>query len=161
MEKATFAAGCFWGVQDTFDKIKGVVSTRVGYTGGSVPNPTYQMVCADNTGHAEAIEIEFDPNVVSYSELLNIFWQIHDPTTLDRQGPDEGSQYRSSIFTHSSEQQAEAMDSKELLAASKRFHQPVVTHILPAKTFWPAEEYHQKYFAKQGIKGACHYKRDE
>lgn len=147
MAKATFGAGCFWGVEEAFDGLNGVLSTRVGYTGGSVPDPTYKDVCSGDTGHAEVVEIEFDSNKISYEELLKIFWKIHDPTTVNRQGPDIGTQYRSVIFTHSEEQKKLAEASKE--KAAKRFEKPIVTQIIPATTFFEAEEYHQKYFKKQ------------
>ena len=150
MQRATFAAGCFWGVEETFRQVKGVHSTRVGYTGGTLPDPTYQDVCTDRTGHAEAIEVEFDPAAVSYRDLLNVFWEMHDPTTLNRQGPDHGSQYRSAIFFHSPEQEAEARVSKAELERSGRHRRPIVTEIQPAAGFWPAEEYHQCYLAKRG-----------
>ncbi|MCB1072787.1 MAG: peptide-methionine (S)-S-oxide reductase MsrA [Chlamydiales bacterium] len=146
MEKATFAAGCFWGVEEAFDGVKGVDSTRVGYAGGNKPNPTYKNVCSGDTGHAEVVEILFDPKKISYEELLKIFWKIHDPTTVNRQGPDVGTQYRSAIFTHSSEQEKIAKASKEKIAS--QYDQPIVTQILPATTFYEAEEYHQKYFKK-------------
>jgi peptide-methionine (S)-S-oxide reductase len=152
MAKATFAAGCFWGVELLFQQTQGVTSTRVGYTGGHTENPTYPLVCNGNTGHAEALEVEFDPKKISYESLLNIFWENHDPTTLNRQGPDEGTQYRSAIFFHTPEQQIAAMDSKEKLSNSKKFRSPIVTEIIPATTFYPAEEYHQRYLQKQGIK---------
>lgn len=151
MEKATFAAGCFWGVEVAFRQTPGVKNTAVGYTGGQTPNPTYEQVCTDRTGHAEAVEVEFDPAEVSYDELLNVFWQNHDPTQLNRQGPDYGSQYRSAIFVHSPEQQKAAQASKERLAASGKFKRPIVTEILPADTFYRAEEYHQQYLEKHGM----------
>jgi peptide-methionine (S)-S-oxide reductase len=154
-DTATFAAGCFWGVQVEFDKVKGVVQTTVGYTGGHTEKPTYKDVCSDNTGHAEALQVVFDPAVVTYEQLLDKFWSMHDPTTLNRQGPDFGSQYRSVIFYHSPEQQAAAVSSKEKLEKAHRFPRPIVTQIAPAVTFWPAEEYHQKYFQKHGG-GSCH-----
>jgi peptide-methionine (S)-S-oxide reductase len=154
-ETATFAAGCFWGVQAEFDKVKGVVQTTVGYTGGNTEKATYRDVCSDTTGHAEAVQVVFDPTVVTYDQLLDKFWSIHDPTTLNRQGPDFGSQYRSVIFYHSPEQQAAAAASKEKLEKAHRFPRPIVTEIVPAATFWPAEEYHQKYFKKHGG-GSCH-----
>jgi peptide-methionine (S)-S-oxide reductase len=150
MQRATFAAGCFWGVEETFRQVKGVHSTRVGYSGGTLPNPTYQDVCTDRTGHAEAVEVEFDPAEVSYRDLLKVFWEMHDPTTLNRQGPDTGSQYRSAIFFHTPEQEADARASKEELERSGRRRRPIVTEILPAAEFWPAEEYHQCYLAKRG-----------
>jgi len=146
MEKATFAAGCFWGVEEVFDNLKGVQSTRVGYTGGNVPDPTYKNVCSGDTGHAEVIEIAFNPQEISYEMLLDVFWKIHDPTTLNRQGPDVGTQYRSVIFTHSSKQEKEAQASLKKMAS--HFDKPIVTQILPAASFYEAEEYHQKYFKK-------------
>lgn len=149
-EKATFAAGCFWGVEQLFRKTPGVISTRVGYIGGSAPNPTYQQVCTDKTGHAEAVEIIFDPDQISYAELLNIFWDNHNPTTLNRQGPDIGSQYRSVVFYHTPEQAEIAKNKKNELDESKRFMQPIVTQIVAAETFYPAEEYHQNYLNKRG-----------
>lgn len=151
MEKATFGAGCFWGVEATFRQVKGVISTAVGYMGGSLDNPTYQDVCTDRTGHAEVVHIEFDPSQVSYGDLLKIFWQAHDPTTLNRQGPDVGTQYRSVIFFHSPEQETVARSSEEELKAAGVFKRPVVTQIVPASTFWRAEEYHQQYLEKRGL----------
>jgi len=150
LDKATFAAGCFWGVEDAFRRVKGVVSTRVGYTGGHFENPTYEDVCTGLTGHAEAIEILFDPSMVSYDELLDVFWSIHDPTTLNRQGPDTGSQYRSAIFYHSQEQEKAAVLSKEKLQSSGRYINDIVTEIINASYFYPAEDYHQQYFEKTG-----------
>jgi peptide-methionine (S)-S-oxide reductase len=155
MEKATFAAGCFWGVEATFRALPGVTGTRVGYTGGSLGNPTYQDVCTDRTGHAEAVEVTYDPAKVSYDELLKAFWENHDPTTLNRQGPDAGTQYRSAIFYHSPEQESEARASKERLAQSGRYRRPIVTEIVPAVEFWPAEDYHQQYLEKRGL-AHCH-----
>ncbi len=152
-EKATFAAGCFWGVEQLFRKTPGVISTRVGYIGGSTPNPTYQQVCTDKTGHAEAVEIIFDPDQISYAELLNIFWDNHNPTTLNRQGPDIGSQYRSVVFYHTPEQAETAKNIKNELEKSQRFMQPIVTQIVAAETFYPAEEYHQNYLNKRGQSG--------
>ena len=149
-EKATFGAGCFWGVEETFRNLKGVLSTAVGYAGGTKENPTYEDVCTDKTGHAEVVQVEFDPSQISYDELLNIFWPNHDPTSLNRQGPDVGTQYRSVIFYHSPEQQAAANASKEKIAKSGRFNRPIVTHIEPAPKFWRAEEYHQRYLQKRG-----------
>jgi peptide-methionine (S)-S-oxide reductase len=149
MEKATFGAGCFWGVEAEFRRLAGVQSTQVGYAGGSMPKPTYKDVCSDETGHAEVVEVTFDPAVISYHDLLNVFWENHDPTTLNRQGPDVGTQYRSVIFTHSPEQEAEARSS--LQAAQTRFKRPIVTQILPAPEFWRAEEYHQQYLEKRGL----------
>ena len=152
-EEATFAAGCFWGVQYAFDQIKGVTATTVGYTGGHTENPTYEDVCSDTTGHAESVLIEFDPAVVTYWQLLDAFWKMHDPTTLNRQGPDYGTQYRSVIFYHNGEQQAEALASRVALEQSGVHRKKIVTEIVPAATFWPAEEYHQKYFQKHGVQG--------
>lgn len=151
-EKATFAAGCFWGVEETFRNIKGVISTAVGYTGGHTKNPTYEEVCTDLTGHAEAVEVLFDPDAVGYGELLRVFWESHDPTTPDRQGPDVGSQYRSAIFFHNNEQERLAKESKQELEKSGALRRAVVTEIVPAGEFYPAEEYHQKYLMKRGIK---------
>jgi peptide-methionine (S)-S-oxide reductase len=155
MEKATFAAGCFWGVEATFRQIPGVISTRVGYTGGKTQNPTYQDVCTDATGHAEAVEIDFDPAKVRYANLLKVFWENHDPTQLNRQGPDWGTQYRSAIFYHSPEQAREAEASKQALEASHHFSKPIVTQIVPAPTFFQAEDYHQQYLEKRGL-ASCH-----
>jgi peptide-methionine (S)-S-oxide reductase len=150
MEKATFAAGCFWGVESKFRKVKGVLSTQVGYTGGKTKNPTYKEVCEGDTGHAEAVEIEFDPHAISFEKLLEVFWRIHDPTQKNRQGPDIGSQYRSAIFTHSEEQERIAKREKELLIQSGK---PIVTEIVPAGPFYRAEEFHQRYHEKNG--GSC------
>ncbi len=152
--KATFAAGCFWGVEAEFQKVKGIKSTMVGYAGGNFKNPTYHDVCSGKTGHAEAIQIEYDPDLVSFEQLLEIFWNIHDPTTLNRQGPDVGTQYRSAIFFHSPEQEKSAIKSKEHLQNSGRSVNKVVTEIDPASLFYKAEEYHQQYFEKGGI-GSC------
>jgi len=152
MEKATFAAGCFWGVEAAFRKIKGVTDAAVGYMGGTLDNPTYEDVCTDQTGHAEVLQVEFDPTQVSYEQLLDTFWQIHNPTTLNRQGPDVGTQYRSAIFYHSPEQKEQAIKSKE--KAQAKFARPIVTDIVSAQTFWRAEEYHQRYHERHG--GACH-----
>lgn len=157
MAKATFAAGCFWGVEATFRQIPGVTSTRVGYTGGDFANPTYKDVCSDRTGHAEAVEVEFDPSKVHYEQLLNVFWANHDPTQLNRQGPDYGTQYRSAIFFHSPEQERAARASKEKLQNSGQFHRPIVTQIVPAVTFYEAEDYHQQYLEKRGL-ASCHIK---
>jgi peptide-methionine (S)-S-oxide reductase len=154
MEKATFGAGCFWGVEATFRRLAGVVSTQVGYAGGTTPRPTYEDVCTGRTGHAEAVEVTFDPAVISYRDLLNLFWENHDPTTLNRQGPDFGAQYRSVIFFHSPEQEAAARGS--LAEAQGRFRRPIVTQIVPAAEFWRAEEYHQQYLEKRGA-AQCHY----
>jgi peptide-methionine (S)-S-oxide reductase len=150
IEKATFAAGCFWGVEDAFMQLEGVTETQVGYIGGHTENPTYREVCGDTTGHAEAVEVNFDPQVVSYETLLDLFWQLHDPTTLNRQGPDIGSQYRSAIFYHNPAQQQIAHASKDRWQESGRFSRPIVTEIVPAAMFYPAEEYHQKYNQKHG-----------
>ena len=155
MEKATFGAGCFWGVEAAFRQIKGVKSTAVGYMGGKLKDPTYQDVCTDRTGHAEVVEVEFDPSEVSYEDLLRVFWDNHDPTTLNRQGPDTGTQYRSVIFYHTPEQEAAAKASKEALAKSGRYKRPIVTEIVPAPEFWRAEEYHQQYLEKRGL-AHCH-----
>jgi peptide-methionine (S)-S-oxide reductase len=155
MAKAIFAAGCFWGVEEAFRQVKGVTATTVGYTGGKSKNPTYKDVCSDATGHAEAVEVEFDPKQVSYDQLLSVFWQSHDPTTLNRQGPDVGTQYRSAIFYEDAEQEAAARKSKVALEKSGLFKRPIVTEIKPASEFWRAEDYHQQYFEKRGIK-SCH-----
>jgi len=155
MATATFAAGCFWGVEAAFRRVPGVLSTRAGYIGGSVPNPSYEQVCSHRTGHAEAVEVDYDPARVSYDELLKVFWEEHDPTQLNRQGPDVGDQYRSAIFVHDAEQEAAAQASKARLAQSGRFRRPIVTQITPAPTFYPAEDYHQQYLEKQGL-AACH-----
>ena|SRR5438093_4341810 len=149
MEKATFAAGCFWQVEAEFRHMDGVTRTSAGYTGGSLEDPSYHDVCTDRTGHAEAVEVEFDPAVVSYEQLLDAFWSFHDPTQLNRQGPDVGTQYRSAIFTHTPEQERAAAASKE--RAQARFRRPIATQIVPAATFWPAEEYHQRYLEKRGL----------
>lgn len=149
-ETATFAAGCFWGVEVTFRNVDGVLDARVGYTGGHTDNPTYEEVCTDTTGHAEAVEVVFDPDRVSYEQLLEVFWQNHDPTQVNRQGPDHGTQYRSAVFTHSPEQAEQAQRSKEALDTSGTLPRPVATEITPASTFWPAEEYHQRYLEKRG-----------
>jgi len=155
LERATFAAGCFWGVEAAFRQIKGVVETAVGYTGGTVPEPDYQNVCSGRTGHAEAVGIIFDPAVVRYEQLLDIFWSIHDPTQVNRQGPDVGTNYRSAIFYHSPEQQKLAEASKARLAALKKYRgKTIATEIVPASQFWKAEEYHQQYFEKSG-RGYC------
>ena len=148
---ATFASGCFWHVEDLFRKTKGVKSTKVGYTGGNLVNPTYEEVCTDKTGHAEAVEVEYDPNEISYEELLNLFWNNHDPTSLNRQGPDVGIQYRSSIFVHDESQKQAAQKSKELLDSSGKFSKKIVTEIVSAPDFYKAEDYHQKYFQKHGL----------
>lgn len=155
MEKATFGAGCFWGVEAAFRRLEGVKSTAVGYMGGKVANPTYEQVCTDTTGHAEVVQVEYDPAVLSYETLLDTFWQNHDPTQLNRQGPDFGKQYRSAIFYHSDAQQAAAAASKQKLDDSGRFSRPIVTEITPASEFWRAEEYHQQYLEKRG-QSSCH-----
>ena len=155
MAKATFAAGCFWGVEATFRQIPGVTSTRVGYTGGDFKNPTYKVVCSDSTGHAEAVEVDYDPTKVSYEDLLNVFWENHDPTQLNRQGPDRGTQYRSAIFYQSPEQERAAQASKQALEKSGRFSRPIVTQIVPAVAFYEAEDYHQQYLEKRGL-ASCH-----
>jgi peptide-methionine (S)-S-oxide reductase len=155
MAKATFAAGCFWGVEDVFAQVKGVKSIAVGYTGGTKPDPTYKQVCTGSTGHAEAVEVEFDPAQVSYRELLAVFFQSHDPTTPNRQGPDFGTQYRSAIFYHDSEQEAAAREAVSALQKAGVFKGPIVTQIAAAVPFYRAEEYHQKYFEKNGMK-SCH-----
>jgi len=155
--KATFAAGCFWGVESAFQQVAGVKSTTVGYTGGTLKNPSYEDVCTGRTGHAEAVEIEYDPAVVSYEKLLSVFWKIHDPTTLNRQGPDIGTQYRSAIFYHNSEQKEGAITSKESLEQSGFYKRPLVTEIVPASKFYRAEEYHQRYLEKRG-QTSCHVK---
>jgi peptide-methionine (S)-S-oxide reductase len=155
LQKATFGAGCFWGVEAAYRQIKGVVSTAVGYAGGTLENPTYRDVCTDKTGHAEVVEVTYDPARVSYEDLLNVFWENHDPTQLNRQGPDIGTQYRSVIFFHTPEQQAAAVASKEQRERSGRYKKPIVTEIAPAPTFYMAEEYHQQYLEKRGL-SSCH-----
>ncbi len=150
---ATFAAGCFWGVEEAFRKVKGVVYTRVGYTGGKMKDPTYEDVCSDRTGHAEAIEIFYDPSKIIYAELLDSFWKMHDPTTMNRQGPDIGTQYRSAIFYYDKAQRDAAAASKSEIEKSGAYRSPIVTQILPAGNFYPAEEYHQRYHEKHG--GSC------
>lgn len=154
MEKATFGAGCFWGVEKLFGEQEGVVSTRVGYLGGTLKNPTYEQVCSGRTGHAEVVEVSFNPSVTSYEALLEIFWSYHDPTTLNRQGNDVGTQYRSSIFYHSEEQRTIAERSKAVLEKARIFKDPIVTEIVPASDFYAAEEYHQKYLKKNPF-GYC------
>ncbi len=150
MSIATFAAGCFWGIEASFQQIPGVLGTRVGYTGGEMSDPTYQDVCSDSTGHAEAVQIEYDPDKISYQSLLEIFFSLHNPTEGDRQGPDVGSQYRSAIFVHSDEQQKIAEEMIKALDASHRFKDPIKTRVEPLGHFWPAEEYHQSYYLKLG-----------
>lgn len=155
MAKATFGAGCFWGVEEVYRRLPGVISTTAGYAGGNYENPTYRDVCSGKTGHAEVVEVEYDPAQVSYEQLLDVFWNNHNPTTLNRQGPDVGEQYRSAIFYHTPEQEATARASKEQLQHSGKFKRPIVTEITPAGTFYPAEEYHQQYLAKRGL-SHCH-----
>jgi peptide-methionine (S)-S-oxide reductase len=155
MEKATFAAGCFWGVEATFRALPGVLSTRVGYIGGKTENPSYKDVCTDATGHAEAVEVTYDPNKIRYDDLLKVFWENHDPTQLNRQGPDWGTQYRSAIFYHSPEQQKAAQASKDAMENSHRYSKKIVTQIVPAETFFQAEDYHQQYLEKKGL-ASCH-----
>ncbi len=155
MAHATFAAGCFWEIEATFDGRPGILTTEVGYTGGTIANPSYEQVCTGKTGHAEATHIEYDPQIISYEQLLAIFWQCHNPTTLNRQGLDVGTQYRSAIFYHDEEQHQAALASKKALQASQQYASDIVTEIISAKTFYRAEEYHQQYLAKRGIKH-CH-----
>ena len=150
MSIATFGAGCFWGVEEALRQHEGVTATTVGYTGGSVENPTYKDVCSGNTGHAEVVRVEYDPSQVTYEKLLAVFWSTHDPTQLNRQGPDVGAQYRSAIFVHTPEQESAANKSKAALEQSGRFKKPIVTEITPASAFYEAEEYHQQYLAKRG-----------
>jgi len=150
MKTATFGAGCFWGVEEAFRKLEGVTETAVGYLGGTAENPTYKDVCSDTTGHAEVVQLQYDPAQVSYEQLLNVFWKIHDPTTLNRQGPDVGTQYRSAIFYHDEDQRLEAEASKAAMQASGRFRRPIVTEVTPTSKFYRAEEYHQKYLDKRG-----------
>ncbi len=154
-QQATFGAGCFWGVEETFRKLPGVIDTTVGYMGGQTERPTYEQVCSDRSGHAEVMQLTYDPEKISYEELLNIFWQSHNPTTLNRQGPDIGSQYRSAIFYHTPEQKEIAEKSKEVLGKSGKWKSPIVTEITEATNFWKAEEYHQKYLMKRGEE-SCH-----
>ncbi len=156
MERATFAAGCFWGVESAFRQLPGVLATAVGYTGGQTENPTYREVCSGRSGHAEAVTVEFDPARISYEELLDVFWNLHDPTQHNPQGPDYGSQYRTAIFTHGAEQEKIAKASTEQLAKPGRFRKPVVTEIVPAPVFYMAEDYHQQYFEKRGMAPVCH-----
>jgi peptide-methionine (S)-S-oxide reductase len=156
MQRATFAAGCFWGVESAFRQLPGVLATAVGYTGGHTENPTYKEVCSDRTGHAEAVTVEFDPAKISYKQLLEVFWDSHDPTQVNRQGPDYGKQYRSAIFTHGPEQEKAARESKERLSKSSKFKKPIVTEIAPAPTFYMGEDYHQQYFEKRGMAPVCH-----
>jgi peptide-methionine (S)-S-oxide reductase len=155
MEKASFAAGCFWGVEAAFGQLRGVASTAVGYSGGTLEDPTYEDVCSDTTAHAETVLVEFDPAIVSYEQLLETFWHCHDPTQRNRQGPDLGTQYRSVIFYHTPQQRAAAMAAKQRLEQSGKLNRPIVTEILPTPTFYRAEEYHQQYLKKRGG-GSCH-----
>ncbi len=154
-EKATFGAGCFWGVEAAFREIDGVVDTSVGYAGGHIANPTYKDVCTDETGHAEVVQVEYDPGKVSYDQLLDVFWNNHDPTQVNRQGPDFGTQYRTVIFYHTPEQEQAARASKTNLEHSGKYRKPVATQIEPAPAFYRAEEYHQQYLAKRGVRH-CH-----
>ncbi len=154
---ATFGAGCFWGAEDTFRQIDGVLDVAVGYMGGTTERPTYEEVCTDKTGHAEVVEVSYDADKVSYEKLLDIFWKNHNPTTLNQQGPDRGTQYRSVIFFHDQEQQRIASETKNALEVSGAWKDPIVTEITPAGSFWRAEEYHQQYFAKKGIRAVCHF----
>lgn len=159
MERAVFAAGCFWGVEAIFQQVDGVVDTTVGYVGGKTEDPTYQEVCRGNTGHAEAIEVVYDPSVISYEELLTYFWRLHDPTTPNRQGPDVGTQYRSAVFYYTPEQKLAAEKMK--VAAQKKWKQPIVTELVDGGRFYPAENYHQDYLKTRGIQHTgCHYLRD-
>ena len=155
MKKATFGAGCFWGVEATFRRVPGVIDAAVGYAGGHTENPTYKEVCTDRTGHAEVVQVEYDPAKVSYAQLLDVFWSAHDPTQVNRQGPDYGTQYRTVIFYHDDEQKAEAEASKQYLDASGRFSRPIATQIVPAAPFYRAEDYHQRYLEKRGLEN-CH-----
>ncbi|HML06173.1 MAG TPA: peptide-methionine (S)-S-oxide reductase MsrA [Methanobacterium sp.] len=157
-KKAAFGAGCFWGVEETFRTTKGVISTAVGYMGGHTENPTYENVCSGETGHAETVEVTYDPSIISYNELINVFWNVHDPTTLNRQGPDIGEQYRSIIFYYDEEQEKAAMDSKEKLNKSGAYGREIVTEIVPASEFkfYMAEDYHQQYLKKRGQK-SCRF----
>lgn len=156
MNKVTFGAGCFWGVEDMFHKIPGVTETAAGYMGGTKDNPTYEDVCSHKTGHVEVVEVTFDPSIITYKSLLTAFWQSHDPTTPNQQGPDYGSQYRSVVFYYDLDQKNTAEEFMHELEKTGRWNDPIVTEILPAKEFWRAEEYHQQYFAKKGVSGTCH-----
>jgi peptide-methionine (S)-S-oxide reductase len=155
MAIATFAAGCFWGVEAAFRQVPGVTGTAVGYMGGHLDHPSYRDVCTDRTGHAEVVQVKYDPDVVRYPDLLNVFWENHDPTQVNRQGPDIGKQYRSAIFFHTPEQESEARASKDELERSHRFKRPIATEVVPAPAFWRAEEYHQQYLEKRGLT-QCH-----
>jgi peptide-methionine (S)-S-oxide reductase len=150
-ERATFGAGCFWGVEAAFRRVEGVAATAVGFMGGTLEHPSYRDVCTDRTGHAEVVDIEFDPARVKYEDLLAVFWEVHNPTQLNRQGPDIGTQYRSAIFFHSPAQEAAAKDSKKRLEESGHYQRPIITQIVPAGQFWRAEEYHQQYLEKRGL----------
>ncbi|HWY06760.1 MAG TPA: peptide-methionine (S)-S-oxide reductase MsrA [Candidatus Acidoferrales bacterium] len=154
-ELATFGAGCFWGIETAFRRVPGVLDAAVGYSGGHTQNPNYREVCTDTTGHAEVVQVTFDPEKVSYDQLLDVFWTIHDPTQVNRQGPDYGAQYRTAIFFHSPEQEAVAKRSKQALEASGKLRRPVATEVTPAGPFWRAEEYHQRYLEKRGA-ASCH-----
>ena len=154
-ELATFGAGCFWGVEAAFRRVPGVIDAAVGYSGGRTANPTYRDVCSDDTGHAEVVQVTFDPEKVSYPQLLDVFWTVHDPTQVNRQGPDHGTQYRTAIFFHSLEQEAAAKKAKQELQATGKFRAPIATEITPAGTFYRAEEYHQRYLEKRGA-ASCH-----
>lgn len=154
MQQATFAAGCFWGVEAAFRQLEGVSATSVGYTGGTPPDPTYEQVCTGSTGHAEAVRVEFDPAIVGYDRLLDLFWNCHDPTTLNRQGPDVGTQYRSAIFFHNADQEQQASASLAALAESGKYKNQIVTQVTAAEEFHPAEDYHQQYLEKRG-QGSC------
>ena len=156
MEKATFGAGCFWGIEAGFRKIKGVSDVAVGYAGGEADNPTYEEVCTGTTGHAEVVEVCFDPSQVTFEDLLEVFWKSHDPTTLNRQGPDVGTQYRSVVFFHDDVQRLVAEAAIKALEEEKRFKSPIVTQVVSAAPFWRAEDYHQRYFEKRGIEPTCH-----
>lgn len=155
MEKATFGAGCFWGVEAAFRRVPGVISTQVGYMGGTLQKPTYEDVCTDRTGHAEVVEVTYDPAKASYEALLNVFWKVHDPTQRNRQGPDVGTQYRSVIFFHDAAQETAARASKEKLTQVGMHKKPIATELVPASEFWRAEEYHQQYLEKRGL-AQCH-----
>lgn len=154
MKKATFGAGCFWGVEEAFSKVKGIIKTTVGYMGGTLKNPTYNDICTDITGHIEVIEIEYDPTIITYEKLLDIFWEIHDPTQLNRQGVDVGTQYKSVIFYYDEDQKQTAIMSKNKLGESNKYQNPIVTEIRKVETFYPAEDYHQKYY----LRGQCQNK---
>jgi peptide-methionine (S)-S-oxide reductase len=152
---AIFGAGCFWGIESAFRQLEGVIEATSGYAGGTVEQPTYRAVCSGKTGHAEVVQVQYDPSRVSYEQLLDLFWQIHDPTTLNRQGPDIGTQYRSVIFYSDDNERAAAEKSKQRLDASGKFRRPIVTQIVPATKFYPAEDYHQRYYEKMGIAPTC------